>query len=150
MAIPQLVQYETKKEYRQHYEREYCRKPLETFDGILVRFRKSQFDHCFYESTRRDRVKDEFSERRAKRIDWIKAALQDENADLYVGWDRSKKRYTRYRRVAVIVDNYVVIIRLLKEGRAEFVTAYVADSPSTIKKIRQGLRWQKTSAKENR
>jgi hypothetical protein len=32
-------------------------------------------------------------EERAERMDWIKATLQDPNAELYVGCDREKKRY---------------------------------------------------------
>jgi len=117
---------------------------------LIVRFRKDRFDHCFYESTQRNRIKDRFSPKRAERIDWIKAALQDESADLYVGWDRKKKRYSTFHRVVVIVNNYVVVIRLLKNKKAEFVTAYVADSTSTIEKIRRSPLWNKASAKENR
>ena len=75
MIYPSLVYYQTIAEYRSHYKRVYCQKPIRTFDGIAVRFRNDIFDHCFFESTQRNQVKDVFSNTRAKRIDWIKAAL---------------------------------------------------------------------------
>ena len=141
MAYPPLVQYQTADEYRDHYERVYCRKPIITFDGIAVRFRKNRFDHCFYESTRRNQIKDKFSIQRAERIDWIKMALQDPDAELYVGWDATRKRYDRKHRVTLVVDNYVVVIRLSSIKSAQFVTAFVADSPSTLQKIKRNPKW---------
>lgn len=141
MAYPPLVSYKTIDEYRAHFERMYCRGPVTTFDGIAVRFRKGCFAHCFYESTRRNRVKDVFSVQRAERIDWIRATLQDPNADMHVGWDGKKKRYDRSHRVALVVGDYVVVIRLTGSKSAEFVTAYVADSPSTLAKIKRSPKW---------
>jgi hypothetical protein len=41
------------------------------------------FDHCFFESTHSK--DDTFSSRRAERINWIKAVLQDTNAELRQG-----------------------------------------------------------------
>lgn len=62
----ELVHYETIDDYRLHFERVYCRRPIRTFDGIDVRFRKSSFDHCFFETVT---VKDDtWSPRRAERI----------------------------------------------------------------------------------
>jgi hypothetical protein len=144
VACPPLVCYGTVDEYRAHFERVYCQEPITTFDWIVVRFRKSRFDHCFYESTRRNQVKDAFSALRAERIDWIKATLQDPNAELYVGWDGKKKRYDRSHRVALVVDDYVVVIRLSGNQTAQFVTAYVADSPSTLAKIKGSPKWVPT------
>ncbi|MCD4676643.1 MAG: hypothetical protein K8S18_11720 [Desulfobacula sp.] len=141
MAYPPLVQYQTVDEYRAHYEQVYCRKPIITFDVIAVRFRKSRFGHCFYESTQRKQIKDEFSIQRAERIDWIKAALQDTDAELYVGWDGTRKRYDRNHRVTLVVGNYVVVIRLSSMKSAQFVTAFVADSPSTLQKIKRNPKW---------
>ena len=82
-----------------------------------------------------------FSIKRAKRIDWIKAALQDTDAELYVGWDGRRKRYDRRHRVTLVVGNYVVVIRLSGIKKAQFVTAYVADSPSTLQKIKRNPKW---------
>ena len=141
MAYPPLVQYETVDEYRVHYERVYCRQPITTFDGIAVRFRKSRFNNCFYESTRRNQGKDTFCTQRAERINWIKAALQDPNAELYVGWNGKKKRYDQSHRVALVIGDYIVVIRLSGKQNAQFVTAYVADSPSTIAKIKRSPKW---------
>jgi hypothetical protein len=136
-----LVRYGTVEEYRLHYERVYCRGDITTFDGIAVRFRKKNFDHCFFESTSRNKDKDAFSPQRAERIDWIKAALQDPNAELYVGWDRERKRYDRSRRVALVVGDYVVVIRLEGNNTAQFITAYVADDPATLLKIKGSPKW---------
>ena len=77
MEYPPLVKYDKPGEYKRHFEKVYCRNPVETFDGIRVRFRKDDFEHCFYESSRRNRVKDRFSWKRAKRIEWIKTALEE-------------------------------------------------------------------------
>ena len=141
MIYQPLVQYETVDEYRAHYERVYCRQPITTVDGIAVRFRKGRFNHCFFESSRRNQIKDKFSIQRAERIDWIKAALQDTNAELYAGWDGIKKRYDKSRRVALVDGDYVVVIRLSCVNEAQFVTAYVADSPSTVQKIKGSPEW---------
>ena len=141
MAYPPLVYHVTVNEYRAHFERVYCQGSITTFDGIAVRFRKSRFDHCFYESTRRNQVKDAFSTQRAERIDWIKATLQDPNAELHVGWGGKKKQYDRHHRVALVVGDYVVVIRLSGSQTAQFVTAYVVDSPSTLAKIKGSPRW---------
>lgn len=141
MAYPPLVCYRTVDEYRVHFERVYCQGPITTFDGIAVRFRKTLFEHCFYESAGRNRVKDAFSTLRAERIDWIKAGLQDPNAELHVGWDKNRRRHDANHRVALVVGNYVVVIRLTGRQTAQFVTAYVADTPRTLEKIKGSPRW---------
>ena len=138
LAYPPFVHYQTRLEYRDHYERVYCRGPIHTFDGLSVRFRKSQFAHCFFESvTSKD---DTFSPRRAERIDWIKAALDDGNAELRLGWDNRRKRAANDRRVAIVVQDYVVIIRIVRQARAEFVTAFVAGR-RTLRMIRTNPLW---------
>jgi hypothetical protein len=141
VPYPPLVRYETVDDYRLHYETVYCRGPITTFDGIDVRFRKGRFIHCFYESTGRNQIKDTFSKKRAERIDWIKVALQDPEGELYVGWDRKRKRFDRSHRVTLVADNYVVVIRLSSSKKAQFVTAYVADSASTVQKIKRNPKW---------
>jgi hypothetical protein len=141
VGYPPLVRYKNIGEYRTHYERIYCRGTITTFDGIAVRFRKSRFDHCFYESTKKNKVKDRFSMQRAERIDWIKTALKDPNAELHVGWDGKSKRYDPNRRVALVVDDFIVVIRLSSKKTAQFVTAFVADSPNTLAKIKGSPKW---------
>lgn len=137
MAYPALVNYQTELEYRRHFERVYCQGTIQTFDGIKVRFRKQQFDHCFFESIA---CKDDtFSIKRAERVDWIKAVLEDENVELRLGWDNKKKRAANDRRVALVVDGYVVVIRI-RGSRASLITAFVANSKS-IEKIRTNPLW---------
>lgn len=138
LAYPPLVHYATEQEYREHFEREYCKGTIQTFDGIAVRFRKRMFDHCFFESVY---TKDDtFSPQRAERIDWIKAALQDASADIRVGWDNVRKRPAMDRRVAIVKGNYVVIVRLDGPNKAEFVTAFAAGQ-RTISQIRTNPKW---------
>jgi hypothetical protein len=87
-----------------------------------------------------------FSTKRAERIDWIKAALEDPHSERYEGWDKQRKRYDPSRRVTLVMGNYVVVIALKGQQRADFVTAYVADTParpgrpSTVDMIRRGPR----------
>ena len=147
MNYPPLLKLAGASEYRLHYENIYCRCAIVAFDGIAVRFRKQQFNHCFFESTRRDGRKDAFSSKRAERMDWIKAALQDSGADRYFGWNKERRRYDRSRRVAVVMGNYVVVISITRPTTADFVTAFVADTPaspgrpSTIDQIKRGPKW---------
>lgn len=141
--LPSLVIYTTEAEYRQHYERNYCRKTIHTFDGFRVFFPKHAFGHAFYESAnRKARDKSVFSHVRAERMDWIHAALTDSSADLYAGWLRDKKRYDLNRRVTLIFGNFVVVLFMnRKKMSATFITAYVANA-STVAKIRKGSRWR--------
>lgn len=143
MVYPPLLKLPSIDEYRDFFEHTYCTGPIMTFDGIAVRFRKADFDHCSFESSRRDTIKDEFSPQRAQRLGWIKAALQDERSERYIGWDRSKKRHDSNRRVTIVQGNYVVVIAIFAKdaSRARFITAYVADTLSSLQKIRSGPKW---------
>jgi len=140
---PAKVNYATEAEYRQHFERVYCNGAIITFDGIAVRFRKDDFDHCMYESSMRNDVKDLFSKERSERIDWIKATLENPAAELYQGWDKKRKRHNPNSRVAVVYEEFVVVIQLKTAAdgsrSARFVTAYLADN--SIAKIRGGPKW---------
>jgi hypothetical protein len=148
MDYPPLLSLPSEEVYRQHYEKVYCRETIRTFDGIEVRFSISRFSHCFFESTKRNKVKDYFSIKRAERMDWIKVALQDSEAERYQGWDKSRKRYDKSRRVTIVMGNYVIVIALTSATAAKFITAYVADTTapkgqlSTIEKIRSGPIWK--------
>ena len=145
MHYPPIVKYASMDEYRRHFEDVYCQWPILTFDNIAVRFRKKDFDHCFFESVQ---AKDDtFSPKRAERIDWIKTALEDPNSERYQGWDKKRKRYDSSRRVTIVMGNYVVVIELIRANTANFVTAYVADTldedgkSSTIEKIKKSPKW---------
>ena len=147
MAYPPLLSLADEQSYRARYEAIYCVAPIITFDGISVRFRKDAFDHCFFMSTRRNGTKDSFSAQRAERIDWIQATLQDPSAELFEGWDKKKKRYDATRRVALVMSNYVVIIRFTGNSSAEFVTAYLVDTEENLKKIKASPKY---TQKKNR
>ena len=143
MNAPPKIYYTTEQEYRGHFERVYCQQPITTFDNIRVRFRESDFDHCMFESSKRNTVKETFSRKRAERIDWIKATLADPLADMRQGWDKRRKRIAPERRVAIAHEEFVVIIAISKPKRggyiADFVTAFLAEN--NILKIKAMPRW---------
>lgn len=143
MSYPALLMLHSSAEYRTHFENVYCRGPIVTFDNIMVRFRTRDFNHCFFESVK-DKD-DTFSSIRAQRMDWIKAALEDPRAELYVGWDNKNKKEAPDSRVAIVMGDFVVVIRLTDPTstprKAEFVTCYRADSGRTLKLIRSGRKW---------
>lgn len=134
--------FETEKEYKEYFIKNYCEKEIYTYSGINVKFYEDQFEHCFFESKNfKKRDKSIFSKERAERIKWIKEVLENEEAELYVGWDRDKKVYNFNRRVSIISpENYVVIINIINEKKAKFITAYVA-SQTNAKKIRNNPKW---------
>jgi hypothetical protein len=139
LDYPPLLHGKTPAEYRSFFESNYCKAPVKTFDGVEVRFRKSDFNHCFFESIL---AKDDtFSPVRAERLLWIKAALQDRDSERYVGWNKNLKSYDKNRRVALVRGNYVVVIVLTGEQKADFVTAYVANNERTLRKIRSSPVW---------
>lgn len=107
-----------------------------------MKFYEDQFEHAFFESiNHQKRDKSMFSIERAERIDWIKQVLENEKSELYIGWDRDKKRYNEQRRVSIISpENYVVVINMIKEDKAKFITAYPA-SYTTAKNIRKAPKW---------
>lgn len=141
-GYPPLVTFATEDEYRAHFQKAYCSGVVATFDRMLVRFRKRDFDHAFYESSSRSTgTKDLFSRQRAERIDWIGAALRDPEAELYCGWDSKRRKEDKTRRVAVIQGHYVVVVQAKPACKGEFLTAYVAD-PQTIAQIRGHTPWQ--------
>jgi hypothetical protein len=139
MPYPPLVYYRSISDYRQHFENIYCQGPITTFDGISVRFRKADFDHAFYESV--NAKDDTFSQDRAERMDWIKAALEDANAALYVGWNKNKKRIDYNRRVALVNGNYVVIIFVYGNMKGAFITAYIVNKPGALQLIQKKPPW---------
>ena len=144
---PPLLDLESEDEYFEQFKKTYCKAPVKAFDGIEVRFRQSCFKHAFYESVKGGKD-NQFSLKRARRLHWIKAALQDSNSEIYLGYNKQKKKYDYKRRVSVVMGNYVVVISIQQQGKAEFITAFVADTPprpgrpSTIQQIRKGPVWK--------
>lgn len=142
-AYPPLLVLADEAAYEAHFLARYCRGPIVTFDGIKVWFRPNKFRHDFFESSNRDGVKDLFSVKRAQRMDWIEATLKDSTAVLKQGWIKEEKRHDPMRRVALVNGNYVVIIAIntRNPGKANFVTAFVADTPHTLNQIRSAPPW---------
>jgi hypothetical protein len=141
MAMPPLKTFADAVECGKHYKQVYCSGPIPTFDGIMVRFDNRDFLHLFFES-RGGGKKNLFSIRRAERIDWIKAALQDPAADLFQGYDNETKTCRPDRRVCVVSGNYVVIISLLGDNKAKIVTAFVVDDPKVLGFIKASPKWK--------
>jgi len=138
LAYPPLLKLKAPAEYRSIFETNYCREAITTFDSIEVRFRKRDFNHCFFESVKSK--DDTFSFKRAERMLWIKAALQDKNAEMHVGWNNVKKKPAKNRRVAIVMGDYVVVIALKGQNKADFVTAFVANS-TALRNIRTNPLW---------
>lgn len=138
---PQLLVLDNLEIYRGFYHNAYCVKPIETHDGIKVRFRRDQFGHIVQESSNRDGIKDTPSPQRKQRIGWIKIALQDPTLKFKAGWDNKRKINDHYSRVTVMIDNFVVVIRLKSATEADFVTCYVADDQRTQRKLREAPDW---------
>ena len=139
----QKIKGKTEAQYKFLFEAIYCNwklEPIITFDGITVKFFPDQFNHVFFESLdwkRKD--KSIFSKKRAKRILWIRDALQDASADLRQGWIGKTRSYDPTTRVAIVKKNYVVIIRISGTNMAKFISAYKADN--SIGKILLSPKW---------
>lgn len=134
----------TESELRELWREMYCdhNDPIYTFDHILVRFRESMFDHCFFESANRQKGdKSILSLNRLEKMLWIKDTLQDPEALLKKGWDKKRKTHDNSRRVAFIKGSYTVIIRLVGNSKAQFVTAFEHQSDHNINKIKTGPDW---------
>lgn len=132
-------------EYRQHYVDNFTRRPLmlpASSGPAPIYFAASTFDHAFFESTRRDGAKDQFSLARAERMDLLPTAISDPAADRRAGWVRGS--YDHSRCVTIAVGDFVVIVRLglTRDGRlrGNFVTCFVADS--SIGKILRSPNWE--------
>ena len=119
---PQELQEE---DLRKIWREEYCEQDIFTFDKVQVKFYEDMFDHAFFESANRvEKDKSVLSLNRLEKIHWIKATLQDKDAILKKGWDTKNKVYFDDRRVAIVKDNYIVIIRFTGILKAKFITAY--------------------------
>lgn len=139
MDLPPLLVCTTQQEFLENFVNIYCRRPIITFDGIQVRFRRQQFYHCCFNSVQQK--DDTFSLERAERLPWIKTVLESPDVELRVGWDNAKKQAATNRRVALILESYVVIIQLRSSNRANFVTAFVANGRA-VEQIRSNPLWE--------
>lgn len=112
-------------EFKEIWKTEYCAAPIETFDGVRVHFYENNFEHVFFESA--DRIQGDksiLSLNRLEKILWIKAALQDPEAILKTGWNKSTKSYFDNRRISIVKGNYVVVIMFTGFLKAKLITAF--------------------------
>lgn len=132
----------TETELRQSWSDTYCNAPIITFDGIAVKFFSNMFDHAFFESAdHKKKDKSILSLNRCQKMLWIKDTLEDPTAQLKQGWDSKTKTYDNSRRVALVKENYVVIIIIYAEKKARFITAYQIDEEENIEKLKNGPNW---------
>ena len=126
MAYKKIKPYDlSEDEMRQIWLDEYCKKDIQTFDGVMVKFYEDMFDHIFFESAdRKAKDKSLLSYNRLEKIYWIKETLQDSTAILKKGWNNDAKEYYKNRRVAIVKGNYVVVIRFTGVLRAKLITAF--------------------------
>ncbi|MBJ6362164.1 hypothetical protein ACFOQM_12760 [Paenibacillus sp. GCM10012307] len=138
-----LVQLDDELQYRELYNKIYCKETIYTYDGYVVSFSPKTFDHAFFSSSnRRVRDKSIFNTERATRILWIKKVLEDATLTLYAGWDTTRKKYDASRRVCLVTDDgYVVVLRKASKIKFIFVTAYVIDSDEVKQKIMASPIW---------
>lgn len=143
MPLPPYLMLADEAAYQIHFMNNFVRADVRTHHGIRVHFEAADFSHAFYESTQRNGVKDQFSQGRSQRMDWITHTLADPNADWYQGWIKARKVYDTTRSVAVACGDFVVVLkfRARRDGHivANFVTCYYADN--SINKIRQSPAW---------
>ena len=139
------VQKLTESDFRRIWKDEYCdiSNPIYTFDDILVKFYEDMFDHAFYESHNKKQAdKSILSLNRCQKMLWIKDALKDPTAIIKKGWLKRYKSYTNSRRVAIVKDNYVVIIVITDEKKAKFITAYEVNEEENLQKILNSPDWE--------
>lgn len=148
-----LLLLNSEQEYRAYFYENFCARPLEMrveSTVIKVFFNRDHFDHAFFESSQRDRVKDVFSTQRASHMSLIPQLLGDATGDRRAGWNAATKSYNHGRCVVLSAGDFVLVIRIAKtkrgDFRARFVTCYVADS--SIGKIRKSPTWDFESAKK--
>ncbi len=129
-------------ELRDLWQEEYCNAAVFTFDNLEIRFYPDMFDHAFYESqNHKQKDKSLLSLNRCEKMLWIKDTLRDPEALLKQGWLKDKKVYTNSRRVAMIKNNYVVIIQIVSQSRARFITAYEIEDEDNLSKFINGPNW---------
>ncbi len=146
MLEPPLLVLDSVKDYREYYERNYCRATIMTADGIRVYFKPQKFGHAFYRNSRGTKgAKDEFCPVRAQRMSWIKHTLEHPHAKLFMGWNKVNRCYEESRRVSVVFCDFVVVIEMslsrAGELKANFVTCYEADN--SIGAIKKSPPWDR-------
>lgn len=143
MAYKKIKPYKySEEELREIWSEEYCNQTIITFDEIEVKFFSSMFDHCFFESAnRKEKDKSILSLNRLEKIYWIKDTLLDPDSIRKQGWDKNKKKYINSRRVNLVKDNYIVVIKVFSKYKARFITAYEVNNDDNLEKIKNSPDW---------
>jgi len=140
MELPPLLDLRSEEEYREHYVRTLVRGPaVVTRDGALVRFFEERFEHAFFKKSDRWRdSKDIFAVSRAQRMDWIRALLMSETAEMF----REPCGLGQSNRLALDRSNrYLVVTVTVRPREERFVTAYDEVSEDKVRKIAPLPRW---------
>jgi len=143
MAYKKIKSYQMKEaELRQLWSDTYCNASILTYDGIEVKFYSNMFKHAFFESyNRQEKDKSILSLNRCEKMFWIKDALEDSSAILKQGWINKTKTYDNNRRVALVKENYVVIILIYSVKKARFISAYEINNVNNLKLFLGGPDW---------
>jgi len=127
--------------YRQRYLEEYCTcSPLLMHDRMRVAFYPESFGHAFYQDTDRrgNSIPAVFSRERGQRLLWIGDCLTRPELPNF----RREMGNGEVRRLILVPDEpYVVVLRAVKGMKCKFLTAYVVESASAVKKIRGNPSW---------
>lgn len=143
MAYKKIKSYlMSESELRQLWSDTYCNSTITTFDGIKVKFYSNMFEHAFFESYNRiENDKSILSLNRCEKMLWIKDTLEDSTALLKQGWIKKTKTYDNNRRVALVKENYVVIILIYEVKKARFISAYEINNDDNLKLFLEGPDW---------
>ena len=143
VSIPPLLNLADEDEYRKHFINTLCDQRIICHDGIRAFFERNTFDHAFFQSSNRDGNKDQFSLERAQRMDWITPTLQHPRTRRYRGWDGRLNTFSNDRRVEILFQTFVVIIKVIEKNdgtfKGRFVTCY--NAKHDMGKIIQGGFW---------
>ena len=127
--------------YRRAFEATYsdC-SPLQTHDGMQVRFYPSDFDHAFFCDTDRhgNAIPPVFDRERGEHLHWIAACLSDPTLSSY---RRVMENGDVRRLILVPSEPYLVVLRGVIGPASRFCTAYVVKSASALSRIQGNPPW---------
>ena len=133
--MPALLFLPNEEAYKAHFINTLVGSKIMTFHGVPVKFKCKRFGHAFSESRWDSLI-------RAKRMDWIRLTLEDQDTSWYQGWSGKRKKHESTRSVSVAYENFVVVLHYyLSKGdlAASFITCYEANR--SIQKIRNSPLW---------
>lgn len=142
-ANPPFLNLADEQAYRTHFHDNLCTLPLRTSNGTPVYVAQRLFEHAFFESRNHNKVKDEFSVDRAKRMEWIALTLASGSAIRVQGWDSRKGRYVPDTCVFHAFEMFVVVVKISRDSsgslKGNLITCYHADR--SLSKILSAPAW---------